>query len=319
MAKRHLKKGRVALAMAVVAGTLICADNIRRDLFQTEANSIVVNGNFKEDTVSERRSGDAQTLGNVSQTSTEFTGMQNVGFSEINVSSSSLSSGSLALIDSAHPIGDINRSDMVDLMNEKNEFYTLVDNSVMLNKEAAEALNLMMADYNEATSLSDFIVYGTTETYTGADSFCPMYFPESATGMTVDLAINGHTSVVTYDGCDEEGWIVENSAKYGFIVRCPEGKEGVTSHKYCPWHLRYVGKIHATIMADKNLCLEEYLDLLKTYTYDKPLKYSINDVNYEIYSVPSKGELTSVMIPISGNYDISGDNLGNYIVTVIKG
>lgn len=319
MAKRHLKKGRVVLAMAVVAGTIIFADNIRRDLFQNEANSIVVSGSFKDDSVSEINSEDAQVLGNVPQNSAEFTGMQNIGFSEINVSSSALSSGNLVLIDGAHPVGEISKSGMVDLMEEKNEFYTLVDNSVMLKEEAADALNLMMADYSAATSLNDFIVYGTTNTYTGADSFCPMYFPESVTGNTVDLAINGYASVVSYDGRDEEGWVVENCAKYGFVVRYPNGKEGATSHKYCPWHLRYVGKVHAAIMAEKNLCLEEYLDFLKNYTYDKPLKYSINGVNYEIYSTPSKGEMTTVMIPISGNYDISGDNVGNYIVTAIKG
>lgn len=318
MAKRHLKKGRVALAMAVVVGTIVCADNIRRDLFQTEANNIIVSGSFKDDSVFEKNTEDAQILGNIPQTSNEFTGMQNVGFYETNVSSSTLSSGKLALIDGAHPIGEISKSGMVDLMDERNEFYTLVDNSVMLNKEAAEALNLMMADYNEATSLSDFIVYGTTETYTGAGSFCPMYFPESATGMTVDLAINGYMSVVTYDGCNEESWVIENCAKYGFIVRYPKGKENAASHEYCPWHLRYVGKVHAAIMAEKDMCLEEYLDFLKNYTYDKPLKYGIDEVNYEIYSAPSTGELTVVMIPISGNYSISGDNIGNYIVTAIK-
>ena len=71
-------------------------------------------------------------------------------------------------------------------------------------------------------------------------------------------------------------------------------------------------------MAEKNLCFDEYIKFLKDFTYNKPFKYSINEVNYEIYSAPSTGELTTVMIPVSGNYDISGDNMGSFIITAIK-
>ncbi|MDD6060312.1 MAG: M15 family metallopeptidase [Ruminococcus sp.] len=319
MAKRHLRKGRVVLAMAAVSLAIMGADHVRRDLFQPEANtSIVVSGTFKEQSAPTKDTGDAQILGNPVSNTTEFTGMQNVGFSETTLSSSALSTGNLAFIDSVHPIGEADHSEMVNLMDAKNEFYTLVDDTVMLNEEAADALNSMMADYTAATGLVDFIVYGTTKTYTGPDSFCPEKFPESVTGNTVDFAINGYASVLPYDGRDEEGWVVDNCEKYGFIVRYPQGKENVTGHEYCPWHLRYVGKVHAAIMAEKNLCFDEYIKFLKDYTYNKPFKYSINEVNYEIYSTPSTGELTTVMIPVSGNYDISGDNMGNFIITAIK-
>ena len=49
MAKRRLKKGRVAFAMFVVAGTIVFADNVRRDLFPPKQSGIIVSGSFKSD------------------------------------------------------------------------------------------------------------------------------------------------------------------------------------------------------------------------------------------------------------------------------
>lgn len=72
---------------------------------------------------------------------------------------------------------------------KKNEFYSLVDEEVELNEDAAEALNRMMEDYANETGLADFIVYGTTDTYTGDGSFCPKAFAESKAGYCVDLAL----------------------------------------------------------------------------------------------------------------------------------
>ncbi len=50
-------------------------------------------------------------------------------------------------------------------------------------------------------------------------------------------------------------------AKYGFILRYPEGKENITGYSYEPWHFRYVGspEIAKEIM-DKGITFEEYLE-----------------------------------------------------------
>lgn len=37
-------------------------------------------------------------------------------------------------------------------------------------------------------------------------------------------------------------WLKENSNKFGFIVRYPEGKEAITGYFHEAWHLRYLGK-----------------------------------------------------------------------------
>lgn len=54
-------------------------------------------------------------------------------------------------------------------------------------------------------------------------------------------------------------WVKENAHKYGFIIRYPKGSEGTTGYQYEPWHLRYVGKVHAERIHEQNMTLEEYL------------------------------------------------------------
>jgi D-alanyl-D-alanine carboxypeptidase len=64
-------------------------------------------------------------------------------------------------------------------------------------------------------------------------------------------------------GETEEGrWLVENAPEFGFIIRYQKGKEEITGYQYEPWHLRYVGVVHASQIAERDVTLEEYLDRL---------------------------------------------------------
>ena len=47
--------------------------------------------------------------------------------------------------------------------------------------------------------------------------------------------------------------------EFGFILRYPKGKEGITGYSYEPWHIRYVGIKNAKIIFGNNLTLEEYI------------------------------------------------------------
>ncbi len=53
-------------------------------------------------------------------------------------------------------------------------------------------------------------------------------------------------------------WLIENSWKYGFILRYPDDKKEITKINFEPWHYRYVGKDAAKEMHENNICLEEY-------------------------------------------------------------
>ena len=53
-------------------------------------------------------------------------------------------------------------------------------------------------------------------------------------------------------------WLIENSYKYGFILRYPKGKEEITGYKYEPWHYRYIGVDAAKVVYEKDITYDEY-------------------------------------------------------------
>ncbi len=55
------------------------------------------------------------------------------------------------------------------------------------------------------------------------------------------------------------GQFLRLAPHYGLILRYPKGKEAVTGIAWEPWHFRYVGIFHAKRMAERRLCLEEYV------------------------------------------------------------
>ncbi len=57
-------------------------------------------------------------------------------------------------------------------------------------------------------------------------------------------------------------WLMENSWKYGFILRYPNGTTGETGIIYEPWHYRYVGIEVATELHQSGQTLEAYLAAL---------------------------------------------------------
>lgn len=81
---------------------------------------------------------------------------------------------------------------------------------------------------------------------------------EHNTGLAVDF--NGVRD--DFFKSKEFNWLVKNSANYGFILRYKKEKANITNVIFEPWHFRYVGKEHAKVMNAKDLCLEEYINLL---------------------------------------------------------
>ncbi|MDQ5983278.1 MAG: hypothetical protein RUMPE_00279 [Eubacteriales bacterium SKADARSKE-1] len=78
---------------------------------------------------------------------------------------------------------------------------------------------------------------------------------EHHTGLAIDL--NGDQD--DFCNTDAYNWLIENSFKYGFILRYKAEKQHITKRKYQPWHFRYVGKLHSKTIEEKNMCLEEYV------------------------------------------------------------
>jgi len=79
---------------------------------------------------------------------------------------------------------------------------------------------------------------------------------EHQMGLAVDISMNDNGS---QGAADVWQWLMENSYKYGFILRYPEDKAEITGIAYEPWHYRYVGKETAEEIYRRGVCLEEYL------------------------------------------------------------
>lgn len=86
---------------------------------------------------------------------------------------------------------------------------------------------------------------------------------EHQTGLAIDCNIIDDS----FTGTPEAIWLENHCHEYGFIIRYPKGKEGVTGYKYEPWHIRYIGVENAKAVHNSGLCLEEYLGITSQYTY----------------------------------------------------
>ena len=97
---------------------------------------------------------------------------------------------------------------------------------------------------------------------TAAQTVQPPGASEHQLGLALDVSIDGKLTQAF--GETEAGiWLQENCHNYGFIIRYPGSKTEITQIVYEPWHLRYVGTPHATIMKKLDMTLEEYLSYIK--------------------------------------------------------
>ncbi|MDQ6420979.1 D-alanyl-D-alanine carboxypeptidase family protein [Paenibacillus sp. LHD-117] len=111
------------------------------------------------------------------------------------------------------------------------------------------------------------------------------------------------------------------AASYGFIQRYKEGKEGLTGIACEPWHFRYVGAPHAATMERLGFCLEEYIDYVKSYSYEgERLTHEGEGWRAETYYVPAEPQgRTAVWIPACDDYSLSGNNADGFIMTAYHG
>lgn len=85
---------------------------------------------------------------------------------------------------------------------------------------------------------------------------------EHQLGLAVDIVASSDQVLnEMQENTPEQQWLINNSYKYGFVLRYPSDKSEITGIDYEPWHYRYVGKEAAFEMNEKGLCLEEYLGI----------------------------------------------------------
>ena len=186
-----------------------------------------------------------------------------------------------------------------------------------LNRTALTKFNAMMKAYYAATSNTEIMFnYGYLEAGKEKSN------PESASGLDVQMHLklaSGNYDFIS--NTSDYSWIFSHMSSYGYIQRYPADKTDKTGvkdpHPYSA--IRYVGVPHAAYMTENGLCLEEYLDLLKAqYTFGQGmLEYKVNEQSFRIYYVPaSRVGDTDIPVPTNRTFDISGNNVDGFIVTV---
>ncbi len=219
-----------------------------------------------------------------------------------------------------------------------NEKYMVADYDVKLNSAIIGNLDNMLSDFHDAYNDDSVMVSSgyrskqlqeelydeeqltkeDTESTDGELVAVPGY-SEHQTGYAVDLSISlGDDAYVEYTNSDDYKWMLDNCSIYGFILRYPPDKVAITEIAHETWHYRYVGTPHASYIMQNNLCLEEYIELVKNCDQINPLYVTdLSLTNWMIYYVPATaGEYTAVTVPINNDYQVYGNNSDGFVVAV---
>ena len=328
MAQRQQKKtyrvryDRIVFVLALLAVMIwilsSCISSCSKKDDKPSNNSSVVDNMSSTDPISV---GTADSL--LTSTPTEPT----ITYAEITLMAEELHRGDLILANSTYPcefdasaikngsteeVEFVTIKSVLDTKSEKH--YTARDWEVGMDKDAALAMDAMLEGFYTVTKNTDIRMISG---YSG-DSEDQDY----RTGRTCKFGIfpNGAGSY-HYRNEGTYAWIAENAHNYGFILRYPDDKSGyfdetITDHTSATF--RYVGVAAATYIAQNGLCLEEYLDTVKTYSINNMLEIKGSTNTYGVYYAAANPNGPTVLsVPESGTpYEVSGNNKDGFIVTV---
>lgn len=115
---------------------------------------------------------------------------------------------------------------------------------------------------------------------------------EHQSGLAIDVNLASTAAYeTTYKAVGE--WLKAHCYEYGFVIRYPEGKEGITGYKYEPWHIRYVGGDLAKVLHESGQTLEEYFGITSSYTHVQPPEDNSSSAGSEESGSSSAGNETS--------------------------
>ena len=224
----------------------------------------------------------------------------------------------------------------VHMTAEKSGSYMVVDNNVCFDKDTIGHVNDFFDAFASVYGETDVIIAcGYRSYFTQVRLYseeidnngqneaerwvAPPGYSEHQTGYAFDLNLqNMQSGGINYDGEGIYSWLNQNCGDYGFTLRYRKGKEDITKYSYEPWHFRYVGLPHSVYLETYDMTLEEYLDKLREHTKNNPLKISDGmGGEWCVYYVQAEeyGD-TEVPVPAELDYEISGDNVNGFIVTV---
>ena len=266
-------------------------------------------------------------IANIREASGKAPSSEKVDWASITVTATDTLQGPLVLVNSTHVYTFPATTDHLGSLNDKRmthspRIYQQSGLSDFMEKTALDAMDQMLVDFHAATGLDDIMLkyaYRSAEDQQklvdgGASTQVGYSDHHTGFGIQLGYARDGRNYALSTDPA--YNWLFENCHKYGFVIRYPENKADITHVSDYTDYFRYVGVAHATYMKANDLCMEEYVDLLKNYTAEKPLKINGADGRYyETWYVAVDGSAT-VKHPTNYAYTVSGTNAGGVVVTV---
>ena len=211
---------------------------------------------------------------------------------------------SLLLVNGEHRLAEDYQPEVVEFR----------DTGLYMDPSVVEPLEELLAANTKATGEKLLLV----STYRSAEEQAQVL--EEETGVAAQVGASEHQTGLGLDVCvsgkaqrrfidSETGiWVDRNAWQYGFIIRYPLFKRGVTGQGYEPWHIRYVGKPHAELIYRNRLTLEEYLEEMETGAF-----YSYGGYGFSLQQPDENGRL---FIPKAWrDVTVSPDNTGRYMLT----
>lgn len=273
-----------------------------------------------------------------------------IEFSELNLNNEDVHRGNLVLVDNDHPFvfpenwkfydADASFPDtpweeiedkknyIVSIYNVSHKGYSPSTSKQMLRLDVIMALNRMMESYSTKKDDYTGVVSSSYRSYSDQAAIYAES-PELAampgcsdyhTGAT--FVLKSYVNEKLYDllTTTKGVWIKVNCCNYGFIMRYPSYAVEYTGYNI-PSQLRYIGVPHATYIANNGMCLEQYLESLRTNNVgmETPLfiTSTTDGFDYLVYYTPASSEgNTAVPVPANREYTVSGDNIGGFIVTI---
>lgn len=242
------------------------------------------------------------------------------------VSKNEIYSGTLVLINAKFPIRNENTNGLIPADMNFPE--------ILIHRYAANALQMVFDKISAKKEIVPVSGYRSsreqTDIYQNAikdhgEEFTKKYVAlpnhsEHQSGLAIDLGLNKESidfirPDFPYEGISDD--FRKAAFHYGFIERYPKDKQELTGISHEPWHFRYVGYPHSKIIKKYGYSLEEYIQFLKDYQKDCRFVYrETYGTEIEIYYVPACDNKTLITIPETCLYQISGNNIDGFIVTV---
>lgn len=244
------------------------------------------------------------------------------GYEETEIEQARLYSGTLILVNAENPCRlskeDLNLEQVYFAEDKPDTYEVSYPGHTAANTTALSQFNRLMKAYYAATNNSEIMFnYGYLEQGKEKSN------PDSPSAMDIQLHLKHTGGGYEYiSNTSPYSWLFDHMANYGFIVRYPSNKAEVTGVDCGYTAIRYVGVPHAAYMKEHDLCLEEYLDELRSqhsFFGGTLLEIATSEQTYHVYFVPADPTAASTRIPVpkTGSYEVSGNNVDGYIVTAV--